>query len=153
MGWQSDLFTNITFYKETYNTKYEVESKIEEINACIKTAEKELRDLAVMTEPDKMLKAQNSDPDETPYWRVTRAVEDNLELLNEYYIERYKLNMLLENWDKCHNEKGLAIPPPNNVGWDAAYFDGDFVETVENPDANSASSLLNSSKSEETQES
>ena len=43
--------------------------------------------------------------------------------------------MLKENWTKCHDENGLAIDPPNGIGWDTAFLDGDFVKTVKYPNS------------------
>ena len=68
---------------------------------------------------------------------MTNLYNSNLELIEEYTITLYKLNLLLENWDSCHNEEGLAINPPNNITWKTAFLTGDFVNTVKYPNANS----------------
>ena len=52
--------------------------------------------------------------------------------LEECYYEKFTLELLLENWDKCHNEEGLAIPPPDDMEYDTAYLDGDYIETTKN---------------------
>ena len=53
MGWQTDLFCNITFNRETYNNLYEVEDRISELEGYVNTCKKEIRNLAIMTEPEK----------------------------------------------------------------------------------------------------
>lgn len=130
MGWSTNLYCDIEFYKETYNSRYEVESKIEDLKEDIKNYKQTLRDLALMTEPDIMIKSE-----EQPYYVIGRQVEDTLELLEEDTIELYKLNLLLSNWDSCHNEDGLAIDPPDEV-IDKAYLNGDFVNSVKYPNSN-----------------
>lgn len=130
MSWSTELFCNLSFNRETFNSKFEVEDKIKELDECINTCKKELRDMALMTEPSKFMgKEDESDP----YLFVTSKVEDSLELLEEYTIERYKLCVLLENWENCHNEEGLAIYPPDGINWDTAYLHGDFVHSTKYP--------------------
>lgn len=131
MGWQTDLFCNITFDRETYNNLYEVEDRISELERYVNTCKKEIRNLAIMTEPEKFY---NKEDYNSPYDFVNKTVEDNLELIEEYSVELYKLYMLRDCWDKCHNDKGLAISPPKGINWDSAYLDGDFIKTVDYPE-------------------
>lgn len=129
MGWQTDLFCNVSFNRKTYNSLYEVESDLEEIQKCIATCEEELRDMAIMTEPEKMY---NKEDYCSPYDFVHQTVHNNLELLREYYVDEYKLYLLKDNWDACHDGVGLAIPP-KDLEYDAAFLDGDFIKTIDNP--------------------
>ena len=62
--------------------------------------------------------------------------QDSIDLIEEYSIELYKLNILLSNWDACHDESGLAINPPDGIGWQTAFLDGDFVRTIKHPNTN-----------------
>lgn len=130
MSWSTELFCNLSFNRETFNSKFEVEDKIKELDECINTCKKELRDMALMTEPSKFM---GKEDESNPYLFITSKVEDSLELLEEYTIERYKLCVLLENWENCHNEEGLAIYPPDGVNWDTAYLHGDFVHSTKYP--------------------
>lgn len=130
MAWSTELFCNISYNRETFNSKYEVEDKLDTVNKCIDGCKKTLRDLAIMTEPNKFF---NDDPDSNPYYQITKEVEDHIELLEEYYIEKYKLSLLLENWENCHNKEGLAIYPPDNIDWRTAYLHGDFVKSTKYP--------------------
>lgn len=130
MSWSTELFCNVSYSRETFNSKTEVENKISELDKCIETCKKNIRDMALMTEPSKFM---SKDSDESPYYFVTEQVEDNLELLEEYLIDRWKLYILLDNWNNCHNEKGLAIYPPDNIKWDTAYLHGDFVRSTKYP--------------------
>lgn len=130
MGWQTDLFCNLTFNRQTYNSVSEVESKISELTEMIKFNEGVIKELAMMTEPEKLFRL---DEDEDPIDRIRRILKTSLEELEEDYIERWKLEMLRESWNHCHNEEGLAINPPECAEWPNAYLDGDFVKSVKYP--------------------
>lgn len=131
MSWSTELFCNLSFNRETYNSRHEVKDKIDELDRCIDTCEKTIRDLVMMTEPSKYT---DNKEDSNPYFFVTSMFEDNMELLEEYYIERYKLSVLLENWERCHNKDGLAIDPPDSIDLNTAYLSGDFVKSVKHLD-------------------
>ena len=133
MGWQTDLFCNITFNRETFNSLSSVEDKIAELNEYIRYNTGVLRAYALMTEPDKLLSLAE---DEDPIDRINRTVDETLEELEMAYIERWKLEMLRENWSHCHTKDGLAINPPDGITWKTAFLNGDFVKTVECPNAN-----------------
>lgn len=128
MGWTTDLFCNISFNKETYDTKDKVESDLEECKSLIKECKQELRDFALMTEPQKLL---NIEEYESAYSQISRTVEDNLLSLEENIVKEYKLELLLKNWDKCH-QGNLAIPRPQNITYNDAFLECDFIETINN---------------------
>lgn len=65
--------------------------------------------------------------------------QDSIDLIEEYSIELYKLNILLSNWDTCHDESGLAISPLEGIDWKTTFLDGDFIKTTEHPNANDIS--------------
>lgn len=130
MGWSTELFCNVSYNRETFNSREEVEDKISDLDKYIESCKKTIRDMALMTEPTKFM---DKDSDTNPYYFVTGQVEDNLELLEEYTIERYKLSVLLDNWNNCHNKEGLAIYPPDNMDGNTAYLCGDFVKSTKYP--------------------
>ena len=130
MSWSTELFCNISYNRETFNSKYEVEDKLNTVNKYINDCKKVLRDLAIMTEPNKFF---NDNPDSDLYNQITINFEDTIELLEEYYIEKYKLLLLLDNWENCHNKEGLAIYPPDNIDWNTTYLHGDFVKSTKYP--------------------
>jgi uncharacterized protein (UPF0216 family) len=133
MGWTTDLFCNISFNRETFNYKEEVESKISELDKCIESCKNTIRDMALITEPAKFI---NKEEDSNPYYFVINNVEDNIQLLEEYTIERFKLLLLLDNWDSSHTKEGLAIYPPDNIEWNSAFMSGDFVKSTKFPEIN-----------------
>lgn len=130
MGWSTDLFCNITFNKETFNFKSDVESKIDDLNHLINFIKDRIKSFVIMTEPNKMLGEEER---KDPLFYLSNTLKEDLEELEDYIIEKWKLEMLLENWDKCHNEDGLAIDPPENIDWRTAFLDGDFVKSVKHP--------------------
>lgn len=131
MAWSTELFCSISFNRETFNSRYEVECKIEEVEKCLQLAKDSLFNLAIMTEPQKFCPE-----DLDPLSWVQCEFRENMELIEDYIVELSNLKLLLDNWDNCHNEEGLAIYPPDNIEWDTAYLCGDFVNSDKYPDAN-----------------
>ena len=129
MGWQTDLFTSITYNRKTYNTLGEVESDYGDTCKMIKHFEEDLRSLALITEPKKFC-----DEEQDPMWYLTGKVNEILEELEELYIEKFKLAILIESWNDCHDNEGYAIPCPENIHFDTAFLEGDFIKTKENKD-------------------
>lgn len=138
MGWSTKLFCNISFNRETFNSKIEVQDKIEETKTYIQNAKDHLRDLLMMTEPSKFCPE-----DYDPLIWMHNEFQDSIDLIEEYLVELYKLNLLLSNWDSCHDESGLAINPPDEITWETAFLDGDFVKTIKYPNANDISEFEN----------
>lgn len=123
MGWTTDLWTNIEFNKQTYNAVEEVHSELNNTNETIDFYEHELKALALITEPKKYC-----DKDDDPISFIINRFNDNLEELRNLYVERFKLSLLLDSWDRCHDERGFAIAPPKGIDWRTAFLDGDFIE-------------------------
>lgn len=127
MSSQTDLFCRVTFLGKTYNHKYEVEGELTLTQKAIKRKENVLRDLAIMTEPEKWYDKENFD---NPYEWVTTTLKEQLEDLACLYDDEVRLGLLLDNWELCHDKHGLAIAPPWGCD-ETAYLDGDFVRTNE----------------------
>lgn len=128
MGWSTELFCNISFNRKSYNFLYEVQEDLAEVDRMIKFNEDKIRALAVMTEPSKMITLE--DEYSSYLDEVLCRVNQVLEELHEYYTDRNNLLLLIENWDNCHDDKGLAIEPPEGISWDKAYLYGDFVKSA-----------------------
>jgi hypothetical protein len=132
MAWTTDLFCSLTFSRQTFNYKSEVEEALEGEKECLNNAKNRLNQLAFMTEPGKFC------PEETdPYYWIENEVKDCLLTIEDCSIAIYKLEMLLENWENCHNGEGLAIDPPEGFNWKTAFLSGDFVRSINRPDATS----------------
>ena len=126
MGWETNLMVHLRYNRKSYQSRYEVERDLEDVNDMIKYHSNKLQSLAMMTEPKKFM-----EEDADPLQWISNEVRDSLEELEEYYIDKYKLEMLLEYWDKCHTKEDEPIHAPEGVGWDDAYIDGDFILTKE----------------------
>lgn len=137
MSCSTELFCNITFNRETFNYKSEVEERIEEIERYSQSVRDQIRYLTMMTEPQKFC-PENYDP---IIW-LRNEIQDSLDALEKCTIDLYKLNLLLKNWNSCHNEEGLAIEPPDVVRQNA-FLKGDFVKTTKCPNANDISRFEN----------
>ena len=127
MSQSTRLFTTINFAGKTYNSLKEVEIELQDIEIRINDLKSNLRVLAYMTEPNKMK------PEDAT---VSEYLDANVNYLytefEELFVKRYKLEMLIEEWDKCHNNEGLGINPPDDVKY-KSFIDGDFVYTVKHP--------------------
>lgn len=138
MGYNTKLFCNIIFNGETFNSKREVEERIEITKECLQNIKDNIRNFIMMTEPRKFC-PENCDP---LIW-INNQYEDAIDSFEECCIELYKLEKLLDNWDNCHEEDGLAICPPDNITWKTAFLNGDFVKTTKYPNANDISRFEN----------
>lgn len=130
MSWSTDLYCQIPFSRKTYNSKSDVLQDLEEAEEGITQAKELLHDLTMMTEPDKFFIKGNFD---NPYDFLLSKLQDALDLLEDCLIDKFKLELLRDNWDLCHKSDGLAIPPPDNVDWNTPFLTGDFVQTTESP--------------------
>ena len=130
MAWYTDLFCRIDFSDKSYNDLCEVEDDLDTAMRLIKTVEDELFGLVMMTEPNKML-SKSIEEDECDAMDILRArFNQCMESLEEYCLDRDKLDLLVYNWKNCPNDQGLAIAPPDEMDWDDCYMDGDFIKTV-----------------------
>ena len=132
MGWQTDLFCNITFDRKTYNDIYEVESDIEDTEKMIRYLEDRIKALALMTEPNKFFPSGEGEEKIDVMATISKEVSECLGELEENYIDLFELQLLRDKWNDCHDEEGRAISPPENIKWDTAFLDGDFVNSTRN---------------------
>lgn len=126
MGWTTDLYCMVSFSKETYTSRSQVEYDLDEARQLVRLMEDKLRALAVMTEPLKMF-PEIAERGDNALDAVTLIVNETLESYREYLWAQSKLELLLGNWDKCHTADGRPILPPDNVDWGSAFIDGDFI--------------------------
>ena len=127
MSQSTRLFTTINFAGKTYNSLNEVRIELQDIEIRINDLKSNLRVLAYMTEPNKMK------PEDVT---ASEYLDANVNYLytefEDLFVKRYKLELLIEEWDKCHNNEGLGINPPEEVKY-RSFIDGDFVYTEKHP--------------------
>lgn len=125
MGFGTYLFCDLYFNRSTFETKEQVKSELEQMNSYIKDLEGKLYDFGVMTEPDKFFKSEESNIN---YLSLIREeINDTIQELEGAYIDRYKLELLIDNWDSCHTSDGKAITPKFDESKYSAFLSGDFV--------------------------
>lgn len=105
MGWETNVITQISFNKETYDSIYKVE---EEINFCNKRIQEIVNKLMIYStsRPQDILLNRG----EATLEDIQEEVEDMLDLLEEYFIKRNDLETLKNNF-KCVD--GDFIDNPN----------------------------------------
>ena len=105
MGWETNVITQISFNKETYDSIYKVE---EEIDFCNKRIQEIVNKLMVYStsRPQDILLNREEATLET----IQEEVEDMLDLLEEYFVKRSDLEALKNNF-KCVD--GDYIDNPN----------------------------------------
>lgn len=126
MGWGTTLYTSLYFSRETFRTKYEVEDALKDAKKMRDLYKDRIKAMVYMTEPNKYYSIEEGD--------ILEQVQNDLDIqfneLDDYNYEIYKLELLLEEWDKCHNKEGKAICPPEDMPYDTCYLQGDFIEMV-----------------------
>lgn len=127
MSQSTKLYTSLRFPYKSYNDIYEVNDDLNEVNERIRLFENHLRTLVFMTEPQKFKEA-----DESSESYLTRAYNETIESLSDLYVDRFKLEKLVDEWDACHNKHGQGINPPEEIKY-KSYIDGDFVYTEKHP--------------------
>lgn len=95
-----------------------------------------------MTEPCKFFSKNEYD---SGYSFIDQNFRDSIESLEEALYNKWELEILLENWDRCHNKEGLAIDPPDNINYDSAFMSGDFIKTVKFPNSKDNESISSNS--------
>ena len=127
MSQSTRLFTTINFAGKTYNSLNDARIELQEVEARIEDLKSNLRVLAYITEPNKM-KPEDATASEYLDANVNYLYTE----FEELFVKRYKLEMLIEEWDKCHNNEGLGINPPDEIKY-KSFIDGDFVYTEKHP--------------------
>ena len=105
MGWETNVITQISFNKETYDSIYKVE---EEIDFCNKRIQEIVNKLMVYStsRPQDILLNREEATLET----IQEDVEEMLDLLEEYFVRKNDLEALKDNF-KCVD--GDFIDNPN----------------------------------------
>lgn len=123
MAYGTHLFTNIYYPNKTYTDLSEVKHDLEHVIETKKYLEDELKILVFMTEPSKFCSE-----DDDPISFLNLRYGELLEEYNDYVIKEYQLNMLIDDWEKCHDSEGNPIKfPDSEYYWEKRFIDGDFL--------------------------
>ena len=105
MGWETNVITQISFNKESYDSIYKVEEEIDFCNKRIQEIVNKLMIYSTSRPQDILLNRE-----EATLETIQEDIEDKLELLEEYFVKRNALEILKENF-KCVD--GDFIDNPN----------------------------------------
>ena len=105
MGWETNVITQITFNKETYDSIYKVEEELEFCNKRIKEIVNSIMMYSTSRPQDILLNRG-----EATLETIQEDVEEMLDFLEEYFIRRNDLEILKDNF-KCVD--GDYIDNPN----------------------------------------
>ena len=105
MGWETNVITQIVFNKETYDSIYKVEEEIDFCNRRIQEIGNKLM-IYSTSRPEDILLNKKEDTIEN----IQEDVRDMIYLLQEYFVKRYALEALKNNF-KCVD--GDYIDNPN----------------------------------------
>lgn len=129
MSTETELFCSIFFVGASYTYLWEVEREISELEKNCEKCKQELRDLVMITEPQKYFTASNENG--SVYEQVAERIEQITESMEKWLSKLHDLYYLRDNWEYCHDKKrGLAIAPPEHINSNTAYYHGDYVKTV-----------------------
>ena len=105
MSWETNVITQISFNKETYNSIYKVEEEIDFCNKRIQEIVNKLMIYSTSRPQDILLNRGEATLED-----IQEEIEDMLDLLEEYFIKRNDLEALKDNF-KCVD--GDFIDNPN----------------------------------------
>ena len=105
MGWETNVITQISFNKETYDSMYKVEEEIDFCNKRIQEIVNKLMIYSTSRPQDILLNRVEATLED-----IQEDVEDMLDLLEEYFVKRSDLEALKNNF-KCVD--GDFIDNPN----------------------------------------
>ena len=105
MSWETNVITQISFSKETYDSIYKVEDEIKYYNKRIQDIVNKLMIYSTSRPQDILLNRE-----EATLETIQEEVEDMLDLLEEYFVKRSDLRALKNNF-KCVD--GDFIDNPN----------------------------------------
>ena len=105
MSWETNVITQISFSKETYDSMYKVKDDIDFCNKRIQEIVNKLMIYSTSRPQDILLNRE-----EATLETIQEDVEDMLDLLEEYFVKRSDLRALKNNF-KCVD--GDFIDNPN----------------------------------------
>ena len=105
MGWETNVITQISFNKETYDSIYKVKDDIDFCNKRIQEIVNKLMIYSTSRPQDILLNRE-----EATLETIQEEVEDMLDLLEEYFVKKNDLEALKDNF-KCVD--GDFIDNPN----------------------------------------
>lgn len=126
MSQSTRLYTRMTFFDKTYNSKDEVERDLERASERLTRLRQQLMNFVMMTEPKKF-----APEDQSPSEYLNSNAQVLIDEIGDVNVEIWKLEILLDRWEECHTKDGLGKYPPEAA--QHTYIDGSFVFTDKYP--------------------
>lgn len=126
MSQSTRLYTRMTFFDKTYNSKDEVERDLERASERLTRLRQQLMNFVMMTEPKKF-----APEDQSPSEYLNSNAQVLIDEIGDVNVEIWKLEILLDRWEECHTKDGLGKYPPETA--QHTYIDGSFVFTDKYP--------------------
>ena len=123
MSYSTDLWCCISFLRKTYKTKEDVQEDLDEARNNIRAAKETITKLVYMTEPNKFFNLSGK----STMGLVDFELQSAFASLEESQAEEFRLMILLDEWENCHDSNGKAIQPPDNIDCMTAFISGDYL--------------------------
>jgi hypothetical protein len=99
MGWGTSFTSDVYLSRESFSSRYELDSKVKQIEGWINNYKQELIAYAVATPKDVMAPVNEDNIPEHPFDMILRRVNEIFDTLNDLYNELNKLYQLQEYLD------------------------------------------------------
>ena len=96
MGWGTSFKADIYLSRQVFNSKYELDEKIKEVEEYIESAKQELTAYAVATPRDIIAEKDESGYIQNPIDEVLRKVNETFEWMEDNYRDLNKLYLYQE---------------------------------------------------------
>jgi hypothetical protein len=132
MGVEMHVLCPVSFYGETFKSKYELQEAIKTSQEGLDEAKAGLYKLAYMTDPSKFM---DKDYDGSPEMWIDERVKAIIHDIGLAEVDLYKYRLLLEYWDNFHDKDGNTITIPKEMRdkkaiWEYAFGEGDWLDLV-----------------------
>lgn len=126
MSYGTYLTTTIIFNRQTFDSLWQVREALDKVNEELADAKRMIHELTMITDPSKFMA-----PDElersTPYEWVSARTKDLLDTIEDLAAEKYRLEILEQEWNNCHTSDGRPINAPYDTD-EFSFLDGDYLK-------------------------
>ena len=100
MGWGTSFTADVYLNRQIFQSRYELDEKVKELEQFIEMAKQELLALAVSTPKDVISEKNEDGYDENPLDQIIRKTREAFEWMEDNYRELHKLYQFQEYLDE-----------------------------------------------------
>lgn len=100
MGYGTTFTTEIYLNRQIFNSRYELDERVKNLESYIESAKRELTAFAVGTPKDIMVEKNEDGEIENPIDQILRRTSETFEWMEDNYRELYKLYQFQEYLDE-----------------------------------------------------